>query len=39
MSHAQRKAMEDLYRGLLQDIKEGSMIALLATEDPYDYPF
>jgi len=31
--------MEDLYRGLVQDIKEGSMILVLATEDPHGYPF
>jgi hypothetical protein len=37
-SHAQREAMEDLYRGLIQDIKEGSMIAVLAIEDPHGYP-
>ena len=29
--------MEDLYRGSIQDI-EGSMIAVLATEDPHGYP-
>ena len=38
-SHAQCEAMEDLYRGSVQDIKEGSMIAVLATEDPHGYPF
>ena len=38
-SHAQRQAMEELYRGLVEDIKEGSMIAVLATEDPHGYPF
>jgi hypothetical protein len=38
-SHAQREAMEDLYKGLVQDIKEGSMIAALATEDPHGYLF
>jgi hypothetical protein len=38
-SCAQREAMEDLYRGSIQDIKEGSMIAVLATEDPHGYPF
>jgi hypothetical protein len=38
MSHAQCESMEDLYRGLVQDIKEGSMIVVLATEDPHGYP-
>jgi hypothetical protein len=37
-SRAQREAMEDLYMGSIQDIKEGSMIAVLATEDPHGYP-
>jgi hypothetical protein len=36
-SSAQHEAMEDLYKGSLQDIKEGSMIVVLATEDPYGY--
>jgi hypothetical protein len=31
--------MDDLYRGLVQYIKEGSMIAVLATKDPHGYPF
>ena len=31
--------MEDLYRGSIQDIKEGSMIVVLATEDQHGYPF
>jgi hypothetical protein len=31
--------MEDLYRVSVQDINEGSMIAVLATEDPHGYPF
>jgi hypothetical protein len=31
--------MEDLYRGSVQDIKEGSMILVLAIEDPHGYPF
>jgi hypothetical protein len=31
--------MEDLYRGLVHDIKEGSMISILSTEDPHGYPF
>jgi hypothetical protein len=39
ISHAQHEAMEDLYKGLVHDIKEGSMIAVLATEDPHGYPF
>jgi hypothetical protein len=30
--------MEYLYRGLIQDNNEGSMIAVLAAEDPYGYP-
>ena len=38
-SHAQREAMEDLYRGSVQDIKEGCMIAVLADGDPNGYPF
>jgi hypothetical protein len=38
-SRAQREAMEDLYMGSIQYIKEGSMIAVLATEDPHGYPF
>jgi hypothetical protein len=38
-SHAQREAMEDLYKGSVQDIKEGSMIAILETGDPHGYPF
>jgi hypothetical protein len=37
-SRAQHGAMEDLYRGSVQDIK-GSMIVVLATEDPHGYPF
>ena len=31
--------MEDLYRGYVQDLKEGCMIAVLADEDPLGYPF
>jgi hypothetical protein len=31
--------MEDIYRGSVQDIKEGSMITVLATGDPHGYPF
>ena len=38
-SRAQREAMEDLYMGSLQDIKEGCMIAVLADGDPNGYPF
>ena len=38
-SCAQREAMEDIYRGSVQYIKEGSMIVVLATEDPHGYPF
>jgi len=30
--------MEDLYKISVQDIKEGCMIAVLATEDPRGYP-
>jgi hypothetical protein len=28
-SHAQHEAMEDLYKGSIQDIKEGCMIVVL----------
>ena len=38
-SSAKRREMEDLYRGSVQDIKEGCMIAVLATDDPRQYPF
>ena len=38
-SSAKRREMEDLYKGLGQDIKEGCMIAVLATDDPRQYPF
>jgi len=31
--------MEDLYRGLVHDIKEGYMIAMLANGDPNGYLF
>jgi hypothetical protein len=31
--------MEYLYRGLVQDIKKGSMIVVLAIGDPHGYPF
>jgi hypothetical protein len=31
--------MEDLYTSSVKDIKEGIMIAVLATEDPHGYPF
>ena len=37
-SCAQHEAMEDIYRGSTQDIKEGCMIVVLETEDPHDYP-
>jgi hypothetical protein len=30
--------MEDLYNSSVHDIKEGSMIAVLATKDPHGYP-
>jgi len=38
ISCAQREAMEDLYRGSVQHIKDGCMIAVLATKDPCGYP-
>jgi hypothetical protein len=38
-SRAQHEAIEDLYRSLVHDIKEVSMIAVLTTEDPHGYPF
>jgi len=38
-SCARHEAMEDLNMGSMQDIKEGCMIAVLATEDPRGYPF
>jgi len=38
-SRAQREAMEDLYKGSVQDIKEGCMITVLADGDPNGYPF
>ena len=38
-SCAQHEAIEDLYRGLVDDIKEGCMIAVLADGDPNGYPF
>ena len=38
-SRAQREAMKDLYRGSVQDIKEGCMIAMLVDADPNGYPF
>jgi len=31
--------MEDLYRGSVQDVKEGFMITILADGDPLSYPF
>jgi hypothetical protein len=38
-SRAQCEAMEYLYRGSIQDIKEGSMISVLVTGDRHGYPF
>ena len=38
-SFANRQEMEGLYRGSIQDIKEGCMIAVLAIYDARDYPF
>ena len=38
-SSAKRQEMEDLYKGSVQDIKEGCMIAILARDDACDYPF
>lgn len=38
-SCAQHEAIEDLYRGSAQDVKEGCMIAILADRDPLGYPF
>jgi hypothetical protein len=38
-SRAQHESMEDLYKGVVHDITEGSMIAVLAAEDPHGYPF
>ena len=35
---AKHQEMEDLYRGSVQDIKEGCMIAVLAIDDACDYP-
>jgi hypothetical protein len=37
-SRAQCEAMKYLYRGSIHDIKEGSMIVVLETEDPHGYP-
>ena len=39
ISSAQRGAMEDLYIGSVQDIKEGCIIAILDTEDAWGYLF
>ena len=39
ISSARCEAMEDLYKGSIQDIKEGCMIAVLVTEDARGYPF
>ncbi len=38
-SRAQHEAMEDLYKGSIQDIKKGCLIAVLADGDPNGYPF
>ena len=38
-SSAKHREMEDLYRGSVQDIKEGCIIAVLDTNDACDYPF
>ena len=37
-SSTKRPEMEDLYKGSVQDIKEGCMIAVLAIDDAHDYP-
>ena len=37
-SRAQRESMKYIYKGSIHDIKEGSMIAVLATADPRRYP-
>ena len=39
ISSTKRQEMEDLYRGSVQDINEGCMIAVLDTYDARDYPF
>ena len=38
-SSAKNGEMEYLHKGLVQYIKEGCMIAVLATDDPRQYPF
>ena len=38
-SSVKRQEMEDLYKDSVQDIKEGYMIVVLATDDACDYPF
>ena len=38
-SCARREAMEYIYRGSVQDIKDGCMIAFLATKYTCGYPF
>ena len=38
-SRAQRESMKYIYKGSIHDIKEGSMIAILATKDAHGYPF
>ena len=37
--YAKSQEMEYLYRGSIQDIKEGRMIAVLATNDAHDCQF
>ena len=37
-SSTQHEETEDLYRGSVQDIKEGCTIAILDTKDPCGYP-
>ena len=38
-SSAKCPDMEYLYKGSVQDSKEGCMISVLATDDAHDYPF
>ena len=38
-SYARREVMEYLYRGSIQDIKEGCMISVLSIEFACGYPF
>jgi hypothetical protein len=37
ISHLQCEAMEYIYRGLVQDIKESCRIIVLVIEDPHGY--